>query len=120
MRPSAHILLAEPDPDFRESMLNHLLLSGYANVDLATSADDFRATLLSAPIDILLVDCTLYCDERVKRAVDEYHRGHGRRTILLLDDGDEPTIRRVLSNRDIYVCLLKSSIGLFLQNLPED
>lgn len=114
------VLYADHDPDFRESLYNHLLLSGYEEIEVARDKKDLNHLLATSFFRLIFLDYQMYNCDDVKTLVDSYRNRFKASVILLLDEEEQGFVRNVLKDRDIYLCVSKSSIRQFLAHSIED
>ena len=118
--PSNPVLYADADPDFCESLYNHLLLSGYEEIEVARDEKDLRRLLSTSFFSLVFLDYELYNCDDVKTLVDRYRNRCKASVILLLDEEEAGVLHTVLKARDVYLCIPKASIRQFLARSMED
>ena len=111
------MLLADANPDFRELLVNQLLMSGVEQVGVATGAGELIEALPGAEYDLVVLSYPIFTDERTKPALRRYRDAHAGAIIVLLeDDGGELTFR-ALKSIDAYVCVLRSTASKMLKRI---
>ena len=106
--PPRSVFLADTDPDFRESMVNHLLLSGVSNLVEASNLDDTLESLSRGTFDLVIVDYDLYRIPEVRSTVERHHRTNHSGVIVVLDD-DRTQESWELGRSELILCVIKSA-----------
>ena len=106
---SSSVLLADSEPDFRELLVNNLLLCGVENVDVVTSAADLVDALRSQVFDVVVVAFELYKVASATEALESYRRVHSGSVIILIDDDAGRLPAGVIRSLGANICILRST-----------
>ena len=99
------VLVADASPDFRELLVNHLLMSGVERIAVATGAGELIGSLPGADYDLIVVSSRIFGDERAKASLRRFREAQGGAIIVLLEEANgEPGLCELKAiNAPVYV-----------------
>ena len=114
MKCKGSILVADCDSNYRESLINHLLLLGADNVQGAASSAATAKILANNTFELLIVTYTQYIDPEVQSALEIHKSAHAGTVIVMLDDGNESFCSSPHRSIDLSLGVFKSCMKKML------
>ena len=111
------VLLADENPDYRELLVNQLLMSGAGQVQVATGAGELPERLLDGEYDLIVLSLPIFEDARTAPALARYRGEHRGAIIVLLEDVGGELSLRTLTSIDTPLCVLRSAAHQTLKRL---
>lgn len=103
------VLVGDMDADFRASMINHLLLSGVADLDEVSTATEAADRLSRRSFDLIILDHDLFRIPEIRRHVERVRCEDHSSVIVLVDDDSVGERAWRLVRSDVVLCVGRSA-----------